>query len=320
MRFFIGSSKEQLDIAKQVARWLEDWEHEPVLWSDHTVFPLGNFALESLIDISNKVDAAIFIFGADDKIWFRGESIMSVRDNVLLEYGLFIGKLSRKRVIFLCKGNPKIASDLTGITYADMSKPYNVESQLKQWVNDISLELKSLSSPCTKLKGGFQVTDLYSAFQIAFQEHKILDDFRVFAISTFKSVQMLRLMSDLRINHAHVLLRKYVENDWFYEKSMQHKIYNAVSNWKTMVEKKNILNLHLSFFNYHPDEGFYIVDDRYLIWGYLNYDVIKRQSEFADEVVLVDGQTEAGKKLIQSYIERFNKIYANYTSEEKCIS
>ena len=79
--------------------------------------------------------------------------------------------------------------------------------------------------------------------------------------------------------------------------------------------KNNISNLHLSFFNYHPDEGFYIVDDRYWISGYLNYNSKEQQCEFADNVILVDNQTEAGKKWIQSNIERFNNIYANYEYE-----
>ena len=314
MKIFIGSSQEQLNTAKQVARWLEDWEHQPVLWSDATVFPLGNITLESLINVSRMVDAAIFIFGADDQTWFREKSVMSIRDNVLLEYGLFSGNLSRKRVVCLCKGKPKIASDLSGLTYADMDKPYNAEPILKQWVDNIALELETKNSLVMQ-NGIFQVTDLYTAFKIAFQKHKNLDSFRVFAISTFKSVQMLRLMKDLRIEHAYVLLRKYIKNDYFYDKSMQEKIENAVSNWQTMVKKNNISNLHLSFFNYHPDEGFYIVDDRYWISGYLNYNSKEQQCEFADNVILVDNQTEAGKKWIQSNIERFNNIYANYEYE-----
>lgn len=315
MRIFIGSSQEQLDTAKQVARWLEDWDQQPILWSDGTVFQLGDLTLESLINISDTVDAAIFIFGADDKTWFRNESVMSVRDNILLEYGLFSGKLSRQRVIFLCKDHPKIASDLSGITYSDMSKPYNTERLLKQWVNNISLKLEAQRNSYD-ISCGFQVMDLYSAFQIVFHERKNMKNFRVFAISTFKSVQMLRFMTELRIEHAYVLLRKYIENDWFYEESMQNKIENAISNWKIMAEKRIISNLHLSFFNYHPDEGFYIIDNRYLISGYLNYDATKHQSEFADNVILINNQTAAGKKWIESYIERFEKIYANYVSEE----
>ncbi|MGJ0701512.1 TIR domain-containing protein [Clostridium perfringens] len=41
-------------------------------------------------------------------------------DNVLLEYGLFAGELGEENVIFICKGNPKIATDLKGITHLDL--------------------------------------------------------------------------------------------------------------------------------------------------------------------------------------------------------
>lgn len=309
MKFFIGSSKEQSFNAKMVASWLEDWNHKPILWEK--AFPLGEYTWEALVQVSNKVDAAIFIFGADDKIWFRDQVMMSVRDNVLLEYGLFSGKLSRKRVIFLCQGSPKIASDLVGVTWADIGKPAGAELALKEWVDNLSkteLNLETEAFP----KGTFKVADLYEAFNIALKETKHLHSFRVFAISAFKSVQMLRLVSDLKIDRAYILLREYVDSDLFYEESMQNAINISVENWNTMKSKKNIEELNLAYFNYHPDEGFYIIDDRYLITGYLNYDARNHKSEFGESVVIIDNKTEGGKLWISNYIERFDRIYANY--------
>ncbi len=135
MKIFIGSSSEQLDNAKLVARWLEKLNQVPILWENS--FPLNTYSFDALVDISNTVDAAIFIFGEDDKTWYRKNPVMSVRDNVLLEYGFFSGKLSRNKVVFLCKGKPQIASDLQGITYGDLDQPNNTEYDIANWINSI---------------------------------------------------------------------------------------------------------------------------------------------------------------------------------------
>ena len=82
MRIFIASSGERLNMAIEVGSWLEGMNVEPVLWNEPEVFPLGAYTWDALIDLSENVDAAIFIFGEDDQIWFRGESTMTVRDNV----------------------------------------------------------------------------------------------------------------------------------------------------------------------------------------------------------------------------------------------
>ncbi len=134
LKIFIGSSSEQIANVDQVACWLEQFDCVPIPWTDGQVFPLGTYTWEVLLTVSGNVDGAIFIFGADDKTWCREKTRLSVRDNVLLEYGLFCGKLSRERVIFLCSGSPEIASDLLGITYADLDKPNIVKNDLKNWI------------------------------------------------------------------------------------------------------------------------------------------------------------------------------------------
>ena len=192
MRIFIASSGERLNMAIEVGSWLEGMNVEPVLWNEPEVFPLGAYTWDALIDLSENVDAAIFIFGEDDQIWFRGESTMTVRDNVLLEYGLFSGKLSKANTIFLCDGRPKLASDLEGITWGDIRKKNSVRIKLENWINSIR------ASNQKKVKG-FKITDLNDAFQIALKNQKT-EKLRIFAISTFKSVQMLRLINDISAN------------------------------------------------------------------------------------------------------------------------
>lgn len=101
MRVFIGSSTEQLAKANKIARWLDNLGVEVDVWNEIGVFVPGEYTLDDLKRASENVDAAVFIFAADDLTWYRHDLVSSVRDNVLFEYGFFCGKLSRKNVAFI---------------------------------------------------------------------------------------------------------------------------------------------------------------------------------------------------------------------------
>lgn len=144
MEIFIGSSTEAAEYMEKIAVTLENLKVKPLLWnaSGEGIFVAGESTIDSLISITRRVDAAIFIFNADDKTWNEKSALASaldsadaVRDNVLFEYGLFMGKLGKSKVCFICKGKPKIASDLKGITYIDGDAgDYTVKDKLKDWI------------------------------------------------------------------------------------------------------------------------------------------------------------------------------------------
>lgn len=64
------------------------------------------------------MDFGVFVFSGDDVTTMRNASSTTVRDNVLFELGLFIGKLGRERVFFVIPDGEKIhiPSDLLGVT------------------------------------------------------------------------------------------------------------------------------------------------------------------------------------------------------------
>lgn len=223
-----------------------------------------------------------------------------------MEYGLFSGKLSKVNTIFLCEGRPKLASDLEGITWGDVGKKNSAKIKLENWINSIRTNNQ-------KKVEGFKITDLNDAFQITLKNQKI-KKLRIFAISTFKSVQMFRLINDISINHAEILLREYDnKNDEYYDQSMEGAIDNAILNWKHMIENDHKINkLDIFRFNYHPDEGYYIFDDKYLILGNLKYEMEKKEYTFSKNVMLIDNQTETGRTWIKEYIERFEDTKKNY--------
>ena len=141
MEIFMGSSSEAAEYMEGIAVHLENLKMKPLLWNatGKGIFIPNVNTIDSLIAIAERVDAAVFIFNADDKTWNDKSSLEStntVRDNVLFEYGLFMGKLGKNNVCFICKGNPKVASDLKGITYINGDEgDYNVKSKIRDWIN-----------------------------------------------------------------------------------------------------------------------------------------------------------------------------------------
>jgi predicted nucleotide-binding protein len=82
------------------------------------VFQPGQFVLETLLNLADKVDAAILIFSKDDSLYYRGELQNVARANVILEYGLFLGKLDRDRVWIFKEKDVTLASDFAGLNYS----------------------------------------------------------------------------------------------------------------------------------------------------------------------------------------------------------
>lgn len=115
-RIFIGSSVEGLEIAYAIQENLKH-HSEITIWSQG-VFSLSSYSLESIISELNNSDFGIFVFSPDDILSIRNESSTAIRDNVLFELGLFIGKLGRDRSFIIVpeKSDLHIPTDLIGIT------------------------------------------------------------------------------------------------------------------------------------------------------------------------------------------------------------
>lgn len=121
-KIFIGSSTEGLDLAKALSDSLRDSEiAAPEVWNEGTVFGLGTATLEALEQAVLQYEFGVFIFTPDDELRVRGKLKRVARDNVILELGLFIGKLTRRRAFIIRPANKTIdlPSDLLGITTAD---------------------------------------------------------------------------------------------------------------------------------------------------------------------------------------------------------
>ncbi|TGL19744.1 hypothetical protein EHQ47_16745 [Leptospira bourretii] len=117
-RLFIGSSVEGLSVAYAIQENLK-FVAETTVW-DQGMFNLSESTLESLLTILDTCDFGTFVFSPDDYIKIRGKKDLAVRDNVLFELGLFIGRLGRKRCFVIIPDNREfhLPTDLIGVTPA----------------------------------------------------------------------------------------------------------------------------------------------------------------------------------------------------------
>lgn len=137
-KIFIGSSTDGLDYAQAVKAVIEDKKvnYDVDIWVD--VFGKENSTnIEVLEQAIEVYKFSIFIFSPDDKINMSNSTVEKKipRDNVIFEYGLFMGKNGRKpNTSFLVPENWKdlqILSDIDGLnryTYKDNS---NKESAVR---------------------------------------------------------------------------------------------------------------------------------------------------------------------------------------------
>src|SRR3954464_5031651 len=114
-RIFLGSSGKQAKLLQAITRGLEDVaDVEP--WT--TTFNPGRSTLDRLVELSQEVDFAAFVFAQDD--WTATDASpageAAARDNVVFEAGLFGGALGIRRTFILHANGSKLPTDLLGLT------------------------------------------------------------------------------------------------------------------------------------------------------------------------------------------------------------
>jgi predicted nucleotide-binding protein len=117
VKVFIMSSVESIPVSNLM---IQHFEHDPFLaigWQ-HGVFKASHYTLDDLEEQLDDADFAIAIAHADDVVISREEQWPVVRDNVIFELGMFLGRLGRKRAFLMEQrdSNVKLPSDLTGLT------------------------------------------------------------------------------------------------------------------------------------------------------------------------------------------------------------
>jgi predicted nucleotide-binding protein len=110
---FIGSSKEALEQATQVAAVLaETKDVKPLLWTE--CFKLGDITFLGIENIARRVAGAVFLATPDDDSVIREQRVKTPRANVLFEYGYLTAMLTRRRVALCRYAGSELPSDFAG--------------------------------------------------------------------------------------------------------------------------------------------------------------------------------------------------------------
>ncbi|MGO8600902.1 TIR domain-containing protein [Rhizobium ruizarguesonis] len=142
-RMFIMSSVEGLDVARAIQSGLQ---HDVLatVWPDGT-FWAGGYPLEALETAVAESDFGVAVALFEDIVETpRGDRKAAIRDNVLFELGLFMGRLSRRRSILVY---PKLKglvlpSDLYGLTPA--SYALGDERDLEARMGPVCTEIRKI--------------------------------------------------------------------------------------------------------------------------------------------------------------------------------
>lgn len=151
-RLFLGSSSEGRGIARAFQVELGD-KVEVVRW-DQSVFEPGGFTLSSLCDTAQTVDFAVLVATPDDTTVSRGEQKSSVRDNVVLEFGLFVGALGRERTYLLPTGDLKLPTDVLGLTRLPFHHQANLRAAVTEAAVQVEQQVQSLGPKNRTSSGG----------------------------------------------------------------------------------------------------------------------------------------------------------------------
>jgi len=156
-KIFIASSTVGLPYAESVKKVLESkiknesttkGKYDVDIWN--TVFTDNNTTIEKLEEIINIYEYSIFIFSPDDTVKMSGsdDEKKIPRDNVIFEYGLFMGKSGRSSVFPIVPDNYnsnelRILSDISGLTLYKYTDNESKDSAVGTPVKDIFDNIKN---------------------------------------------------------------------------------------------------------------------------------------------------------------------------------
>jgi hypothetical protein len=170
---FIGSSKEGLEQAMQVAAVLsEATDVKPLLWTE--CFKLGDITFMGIENIARRVAGAIFLATPDDDSVIREQRVRTPRANVLFEYGYLTAMLTRRRVALCRYTGVELPSDFAGLTYVPMgtfepTKPLDQQAsaRLRSWATELPAIQVGFSPTCQMhgYSGLWQTETVYEVYR-----------------------------------------------------------------------------------------------------------------------------------------------------------
>ena len=113
---FIASTSESLPVAKAVKSHFDN-EADVDIWTEN-VFAINKSYLSTLLNRASFYDYAIILLAPGDTATIRGRQYNIPRDNLLFEFGLFLGRIGPNRTFAIAEERVKVLSDFEGISIA----------------------------------------------------------------------------------------------------------------------------------------------------------------------------------------------------------
>lgn len=112
----------------QVKDFIKNIGLEPVIL--HEQLDNGQTVIEKFLNEAKEVDYAIVLFSPDDegKLKNSDEDLKSrARQNVILEYGFFVGVLGRENTFALVKNDIELPNDMSGLIYCEYRDEWKIK-------------------------------------------------------------------------------------------------------------------------------------------------------------------------------------------------
>lgn len=132
---FIASSSEGLEVARAVKSQFEK-DIDVDIWNED-IFKINASYLSTLLNRAGFYDFAVMVLTPDDELQLRGEPAKAPRDNVIFEYGLFLGRLGPERAFMIKEESVRIFSDYQGISIATFRNRDNLAAAVGNACNQI---------------------------------------------------------------------------------------------------------------------------------------------------------------------------------------
>jgi Predicted nucleotide-binding protein containing TIR-like domain len=136
---FIASSAEALPTARAVKENF-DREADVDIWSED-IFKVNRGSLDTLLNRASYYDFVIAVFTADDEAVIRERKVKVTRDNVIFEFGLFLGRLGPNRTFMVVQEGVEMFTDWDGITTAEFRPRDNLVAAVGAACNRIREEM-----------------------------------------------------------------------------------------------------------------------------------------------------------------------------------
>jgi Histidine-specific methyltransferase, SAM-dependent/Predicted nucleotide-binding protein containing TIR-like domain len=141
VKLFIGAPSEDEGLSAALQGAL-DRDASVRIWHQGT-FEANHGTLESLLAAIDEYDFACFLTPPVDKIESRGDIHVATRDNIIFEYGLFLGRLGRCRVFLIHPRDTPLdlPSDLKGVTHLTY-KPVDADNPAAAVLGPLAQEIR----------------------------------------------------------------------------------------------------------------------------------------------------------------------------------